>query len=70
MLEEIIGNRSYGKKKSRYCRRLKGVYKLAVMADVGGNNSINDYYKYLIMEKGYPPYNDKHKSCRRLATFQ
>jgi transposase len=68
-LEKVSGGRSYGKKKSRYSRQLKGVYKQAVMAAIGGKNTINDYYEYLIIEKGYPPYHARNKACRRLATL-
>ncbi|MBW1702664.1 MAG: IS110 family transposase [Deltaproteobacteria bacterium] len=66
-LEKISGGRSYGRKNPRYCRQLKGVYKSGVLAAIGGNNPINDYYEYLIKEKGYPEYMARHKACRRLA---
>jgi len=66
-LEKISGGKSYGKKNPRYCRQLKSVYKSGVLASIGGNNPINDYYEYLIREKGYPEYNARHKACRRLA---
>lgn len=68
-LEKLSGGRSYGKKNSRYCRQLKSVYKSGVLAAIGGNNPINDYYEYLTQEKGYPDYNARHKACRRLATL-
>lgn len=66
-LEKTSGGKSYGKKNPRHCRQLKNVYKMAVMAAIGGNNPINDYYEHLMMEKGYPPYQARHKACRRLA---
>jgi transposase len=66
-LERISGGRSYGRKESRYCRQLKSVYKTSTWAAIGGNNPINDYYEYLIQEKGYPEHNARHKACRRLA---
>lgn len=66
-LEKISGGRSYGKRNPRYCRQLKSVYKSGVLAAIGGNNPINDYYKYLLLEKGYPEYNARNKACRRLA---
>lgn len=68
-LEKISGGRRYGKKNPRYCRQLKSVYKTGVMAALGGNNPINDYYEYLIREKNYPAYQARHKACRRLATL-
>jgi len=66
-LEKISGGRSYGKKKPRYCRQLKNIYKSGVLAAIGGNNPINDYYEYLIREKNYPVHNVRNKACRRLA---
>ena len=68
-LEKISGGRSYGKKNPRYSRQLKSVYKSAVVAAIGGNNPINDYYENLIQEKGYAEHNARHKACRRLATL-
>jgi transposase len=68
-LEKISGGRSYGKKNSRYSRQLKSVYKTGVLAAIGGNNPINDYYVHLIQEKGYPEHNARQKACRRLATL-
>ncbi len=68
-LKKISGGRCYGKKNSRYSRQLKNVYKMGVMSALGGNNTINDYYEYLIMEKGYLPHLARHKACRRLATL-
>ncbi|MBU4078596.1 transposase [Patescibacteria group bacterium] len=66
-LEKISGGRSYGRKNPCYCRQLKSVYKSGALAAIGGNNPINDYYKYLIQEKSYPEYNARHKASRRLA---
>lgn len=66
-LEKISGGRSYGKKNPRYCRQLKSVYKVGTVSAIGGNNPINDYYNYLILEKNYPEYQARHKACRRLA---
>ena len=40
-----------------------------MVAALGGNNPINDYYEYLLKEKNYPPYHARHKACRRLATL-
>ncbi len=66
-LNKISGGRSYGKKNPRFCRQLKSVYKSGVLAAIGGNNPINDYYEYLIQEKGYPEHNARQMACRRLA---
>ena len=68
-LDKVSGGRSYGKKKSRYSRQLKSVYKSGVVAAIGGNNPINDYYEYLIQEKGYSEHNARQKACRNLATL-
>jgi hypothetical protein len=66
-LEKISGGKSYGKKNPRYCRQLKSVYKSGILAAIGGNNPINDYYEYLIREKNYPEHNARNRACRRLA---
>ncbi len=66
-LNKISGGRSYGKKNPRFCRQLKSVYKSGVLSAIGGNNPINDYYEYLIQEKGYPEHNARQMACRRLA---
>ena len=68
-LDKVSGGRSYGKKKPRYSRQLKNVYKTGVIAAIGGNNPINDYYEHLIQEKGYSEHNARQKACRHLATL-
>ena len=68
-LEKTSGGRSYGKRNPRYSRQLKSVYKSGVLAAIGGNNPINDYYEHLIKEKNCPDYNARQKACRRLATL-
>lgn len=67
--EKTSGGKSYGKKNPQYCRMMKCVYKSGVLAAIGGNNPINDYYDFLIKEKKYPEYNARHKACRRLAVI-
>lgn len=49
--EKLSGGRSYGKRKPRYSRRLKGVYKSAAIRAINHNNPIRDYYDYLLTEK-------------------
>jgi len=68
-LERSSGKVTYGRKNSRYCRELKSVYKTGAITAIGGNNFINDYYEYLLREKGYPDYQARHKVARRLATL-
>ncbi len=66
-LERVSGGRSYGKKEPRYSRQLKCVYKTGAIAAIGGNNPVNDYYEYLIREKGYAEHNARNAAARRLA---
>ncbi len=66
-LERKSGGVLYGRKDSRYSRDLKYVYKIGAVTAIGGNNPINDYYEYLMREKGYPDYQARHKAARRLA---
>ncbi len=44
------GGRNYGRKKPRYSRQLKAVYRNATLAAIGGNNDIRHYYEYLLSE--------------------
>lgn len=46
--QKLSGNRSYGKRKTRYSRVLKSVYKSAAVAAIRGNNDISEYYEYLL----------------------
>ncbi len=66
-LERTSGQVTYGRKKSRYSRELKYVYKIGAITAIGGNNPLNDYYEYLMKEKQYPDYQARHKTARRLA---
>lgn len=66
-LEKMSGGRSYGQKRPRFCRQMKSVYKSGAFAAIGGDNPLNDYYEYLIQEKGYPAYQARHAVARRLA---
>lgn len=66
-LDRISGGKSYGRKEPRYSRQLKSVYKSGVMAAIGGNNPIKDYYEYLIRHKGYPEHIARNAACRKLA---
>ena len=42
------GNRSYGKKRARHSRKLRGVFKGAALAAIGGRNDVRHYYEYLL----------------------
>lgn len=49
--EKNSGKRSYGKRTARHSSMLRGVYKSAALAAIGGNNDIREYYEYLITER-------------------
>ncbi len=66
-LEKMSGGRSYGRKNPRFCRMMKAVYKSAVIAAIGNENPINNYYQYLIEHKNYVEHIARHKACRKLA---
>lgn len=68
-IDKISGGKSYGKKNPRFCRQLKSIYKSGVLAAIGGNNPINDYFEYLKHVKGQPEDKARHMACRRLATL-
>jgi transposase len=42
------GGRSYGKKRVRYSRKLRCVFKGAALAAIGGQNDIRQYYEHLL----------------------
>jgi hypothetical protein len=67
--DKISGGRSYGRRQPRYCRQLKCVYKTAAVVVIGKNNPFNDYYEYLMKEKGYPEYQARHAVSRRIASI-
>jgi hypothetical protein len=65
-LDKISGMRSYGKRKPRYSRSLKSVYKIAALAAIVGNNPIREYYDFLI-NKGISQHNARHAVARYIA---
>jgi hypothetical protein len=65
-LDKISGKRSYGRKKPRYSRCLKSVYKIAALAAIGGDNPLREYYEYLI-NKGISQHNARHAIARYIA---
>jgi len=69
--ERLSGDRSYGKKKPRYCRALKEVFKTAAHTTIGGGkrNSMRNYFIRLTEEDRLPEYHASHKVCRRIATL-
>ena len=65
--EKESGGKSYGKKNPRYCRVLKGVYRIAAWAAIGGKNDIREYYEYLLTEKYYPETRAINQIARYIA---
>lgn len=65
--KKISGNRLYGQKKTRYSRRVKSAYKTAANSAIGGNNPINEYYEYLLTEKGLPADRARNQISRYIA---
>lgn len=64
--QKISGNRNYGKRKTRYSRKLKSVYKTAALAAIGGRNDIEEYYEDLL-SKGITEYKARHAVARYIA---
>jgi len=64
--QKMSGGRSYGKRKTRYSRRLKSVYKTAAMSVINGNSPLREYYDSLL-KKGISQENARHQISRRIA---
>ena len=64
--ERLSGGRSYGRRKPRYSRTLKSVYKMAAMAAIRGKNPLRDYYDSLLAD-GVAEHNARHAVARYLA---
>lgn len=65
--QKMSGKRNYGKRKVRYSRVLKSVYKTAALAAIGGNNDISEYYEELITN-GLSEHKARHAVSRYIAT--
>jgi len=67
--EKTSGGKSYGRRKSRYSRTMKSVFKTAALSVIFGDlqNPFYDYYRHLIDKKGYPEYQARHAVSRRVA---
>ncbi|MGD8780373.1 MAG: transposase [Ignavibacteria bacterium] len=63
--EKESGGRSYGKKKARYSRTLKSVYKTAAWAAIGGKNDIREYYEYLLSHEHL----EEKKAINQIARY-
>jgi transposase len=68
-LEKMSGGRSYGRKKSRFNRGAKQIFKTAAMSVIqaGRDNPFRRHYEYLIEKKNYAEYNARHTVARRIA---
>lgn len=63
---KMSGKRNYGKRQIRSSRKLKGTYKSAAIAAIGGKNDINEYYKELL-KKGFSEDKARHAVARYIA---
>ena len=64
--EKLSGGRSYGRRKPRYSRMLKSVYKTAALAAINGKNPIRGYYDHLLAQ-GVAEHNARHAVARYIA---
>jgi transposase len=64
--EKLSGGRSYGRRKPRYSRILKSVYKTAALAALRGNNPMREYYDHLLAQ-GVAEHNARHAVARYIA---
>lgn len=64
--EKFSGGRSYGRRKPRYSRLLKSVYKTAALAALNGNNPFREYYDHLLAH-GVAEHNARHAVARYIA---
>lgn len=60
------GGKNYGRKRPRHSRKLRGVYKTAALAAIGGKNDIREYYEYLLSE-GYQEKKAQNAIARYIA---
>ena len=64
--EKLSGGHSYGRRKPRYSRILKSVYKTATLAALKGHNPFRDYYDHLLAQ-GMAQHNARHAVTRYIA---
>ena len=65
--EKESGGKKYGKKRPRFSRILKGVYKIAATTSISGKNDVREYYEYLIKEKLLSGKEAKNQIARYIA---
>ncbi len=70
-LERSSGGKVYARKNSRYCRTLKTLFKMAVFSVIAQDkeNPMQDYYQYLLREKGLAEHDARNAVARRIATL-
>jgi transposase len=68
-LEKMSGGRSYGKRKSRYCRIMKSIFKISTLSAIYGNNEFAEYYQYLLQHKNMPEHNARNLAARKMASI-
>lgn len=64
--EKLSGGKVYGKRKPRFNRTLKSVYKTAAVAAIRSENRIREYYEYLL-SKGVSEHNARNAAARYIA---
>lgn len=64
--EKLSGGKAYGKRRPRFNRTLKSVYKTAAMAALRSENSMKEYYEYL-RNKGVSEHNARNAVARYIA---
>jgi len=64
--QKFSGGRSYGKRKARYHRTLKSVYKTAVHTALKGDNPVREYYDRLLRQS-VAEHNARNACARYLA---
>lgn len=60
------GGRVYGKRRPRFCRVLKDVYKTAAVSIINGSGPLRKYYDHLL-KKGLSEHNARHQLARYVA---
>lgn len=60
------GGRVYGKRRPRFCRTLKNVYKTAANSIINGQGPLRKYYEHLL-KKGMDEHNARHQLARYVA---
>lgn len=66
-VDKVISQR-VGRRKPRYRRDLKVVFKTAALSAIMHDNEFREYYRYLIEEKRYPDHQARHAVDRKIAT--